>query len=262
MRRLVAATAAALALALTLGASAAVAAECDAGGWAGNCDVNNSGTQVDVSGSLHGPGGGGGSRGDGRNDHGDAPRAEAPARPGEENDCETIGRCGGYSVVTFPDVTLADLASFRPAEPTLTGEPSGFGVVGMPANVVAEASEQRIPGTVLGWDVTVRFTPRAFVFDYGDGSRSRSSTGGATWASLGQPQFTPTSTSHVYRSRGTYPVSVTVEYAASVDFGNGAWRTVPGVVTATASDYEVRVVEVRTALVERTCAEDPSGPGC
>ncbi|WP_194395621.1 PKD domain-containing protein [Microbacterium atlanticum] len=159
-------------------------------------------------------------------------------------------------------MTLADIASFRPASPTLGGEPAGFGVVGMPTNLVATASEERIPGTVLGWDVTVRFVPTAYIFDHGDGTSSRTSTGGTTWAALGQGQFTPTPTSHVYRERGTYAVSVTVEYAASVDFGNGAWRSVPGVVRAEGPGYGVRVVEVRTALVDRTCAEDPSGPGC
>jgi hypothetical protein len=165
-------------------------------------------------------------------------------------------------VVGLPDVTLADLASFRPAAPTLGGEPAGFGIVDMPTNLLATASEQRIPGTVLGWEVTVRFAPVAFVFDNGDGSTTRSATGGESWESLGQGQFTPTSTSHVYRERGTYPVSVTVEYAASVDFGNGSWRPVPGVVRAQAGGYDVRVVEARTALVDRTCAEDPRGPGC
>jgi hypothetical protein len=161
-----------------------------------------------------------------------------------------------------PDVTLADIASFRPATPALTGEPTGFGVAGLPANIVATASEERIPGTVLGWDVTVRFVPAAYVFTYGDGSSKRSIRGGASWESLGQAQFTPTSTTHVYRARGTYPVSVTVQYAASVDFGSGTWRPVPGYVEASASGYDIRVVEARTALVDRTCSEDPSGPGC
>jgi hypothetical protein len=159
-------------------------------------------------------------------------------------------------------VTLADLASFRPAQPTLAGEPAGFGVVGMPTNLLASASEQRIPGTVLGWDVTVRFVPVAYVFDNGDGTTTRATTGGTSWAALGQGQFTPTATSHAYRARGTYPVSVTVEYEASVDFGSGTWRPVPGVVRAQAAGYGVRVVEVRTALVDRTCVEDPTGPGC
>ena len=131
----------------------------------------------------------------------------------------------------------------------------------MPANIVAAASEQQIVGTILGWDVTVRFVPAAFIFEYGDGTTVRTASGGASWEQLGQAQFTPTPTSHAYSARGTYPVSVTVQYAPSVNFGR-VWRPVPGFVSATAGGYEVRVVEVRTALVDRTCAEDPSGPGC
>lgn len=165
-------------------------------------------------------------------------------------------------MVGLPDVTLADIASFRPATPTLAGEPAGFGVVGMPTNLVAEASEQRIPGTVLGWDVTVRFVPAEFVFDHGDGTSATTATGGASWEQLGQAQFTPTATSHAYGARGSYTVGVTVRYAASVDFGNGWWRPVPGFVEATAGGYQVRVVEARTALVDQTCAENPNGPGC
>ena len=132
----------------------------------------------------------------------------------------------------------------------------------MQTNVLASASEQRIAGTLLGWEVTVRFVPAAFVFDYGDGVTARSMSGGASWQRLGQAQFTPTPTSHVYRERGTYPVSVSVQYAASVDFGSGTWRPVAGYVTATTTGYGVRVVEVRTALVDRTCLENPRGPGC
>ena len=196
-----------------------------------------------------------------------APRSNSGTPPANDStvspeDCGPLNRCVGYAVEGPPELTLSDLASFRPAAPSLGGEPSGFGVVGMPTNLLAAASEQRIPGTVLGWDVTVRFVPVAYVFDNGDGTTTRASTGGASWASLGQGQFTPTSTSHVYRARGTHEVSVTVEYAASVDFGSGTWRPVPGVVRAESTGYGVRVVEVRTALVERTCVEDPAGPGC
>jgi hypothetical protein len=161
----------------------------------------------------------------------------------------------------FPAVTLADLVSFRPATPQLAGEPAGFGVVRMPTNFVAAASVQDIPGVLLGYPVTVRFTPVAYVFSYGDGHTTRSATGGVAWTASGSPQFTPTDTGHVYDARGTYVSSVTVEYSAAVDFGAG-WRAVEGVVTARTGDYPVQVVEVRTALVEHTCAEDPQGPGC
>jgi hypothetical protein len=230
----------------------------DVGTWTSTCEVSNSGSQVDIGASTTTPGGGG--------------RDERPSTPSDSTrnltappqveDCP-LDRCNlPYDVVGPPDVTLADLASFRPASPTLGGEPAGFGVVGMPTNVFASASEQRIAGTLLGWEVTVRFVPVGFVFDYGDGVTSRSTSGGASWQRLGQAQFTPTPTTHVYAERGTYPVSVSVQYAASVDFGSGTWRPVAGYVTATTTGYDVRVVEVRTALVAKTCVENPRGPGC
>lgn len=224
-------------------------------GWA-----STDGTQVDISAGITTPGGGGG----GGNSGGGAPPQDA-AQPGaavEPEDCGPLGCRGNYTVVTPPDVTIDDLASFRPASPSISGQPDGFGVTGMPTNVVAAASEQIIPGTILGWDVVVRFTPSGYVFDYGDGTQARSTSGGSTWESLGQGQFTPTSTSHVYRSRGVYPVVVAAEYAAAVDFGSGTWRPVDGVVTARSGAYPVEVVDVRTALVDRSCAEDPLAAGC
>lgn len=250
------------ALILLLTPAAAVAAGCDGSGWIDHCTVTNSGSQVDIGASMTAP------RDETRSDTSpnssrpDAPRINPGTSSSAAAECNPVVDCRPiYQVVSPPEVTLADLASFRPATPTLTGQPRGFGVVGMPANIVAAASEQQMAGTILGWDVTVRFVPAGFVFDYGDGATARTRTGGASWEQLGQAQFTPTSTSHAYRARGTYPVSVTVQYAPSVDFGGG-WRTVPGFVSASAGGYEVQVVEVRTALVDRTCAENPSGPGC
>jgi hypothetical protein len=221
-------------------------------------EVTNTGSQVDITAGLDRPG-----STPPENDPGVSHPSESdpdPAPP--EAGCDVVDPRCGFVVVGPPDVTLADIASFRPAAPSLTGEPTGFGVVGMPTNLVAAASEQRLSGELLGWDVTVRFVPAAFVFDHGDGTTATSTTGGASWERLGQAQFSPTATSHVYRDRGTYPVAVTVQYAASVDFGSGTWRPVPGRVSVTTAGYDVRVVEVRTALVDRTCAEDPSGPGC
>jgi len=218
--------------------------------------VTNSGEQVDIGAGITNPGP---PSGDGQYEPGES----APVIPNPDpNPCDSVGTCGGYIVVMPPDVTAADLASFRPARPSLAGEPAGFGIVGAPTNVVAAASEQYLTGNLLGWDVTVRFVPAGFIFEYGDGSTARSTTGGTTWAALGQAQFTPTATSHAYRERGTYPVSVTVEYAASVDFGSGTWRPVTGFVTASTGGYDVRVVEARTALVDKTCVENPGGPGC
>lgn len=247
-----------IAAGLTISGIITTAAETcnDVGTWTSTCSVENSGEQVDIGASIGDPG----PPSSGENWQPGEFTPTEPAAP--ENDCIMPERCGGYLVIMPPDVTAADLASFRPTRPSLTGEPAGFGIVGAPTNVVAAASEQYLTGPLLGWDVTVRFVPAGFVFDYGDGSTARSATGGASWSSLGQAQFTPTATSHAYRERGTYPVSVTVQYAASVDFGSGTWRPVTGFVTASTGGYDVQVVEARTALVDKTCLENPGAPGC
>ena len=171
------------------------------------------------------------------------------------------GTCSGFIVVMPPDVTAADLASFRPARPSLTGEPTGFGIVGAPTNVVAAASEQYMSGTLLGWDVTVRFVPAGYVFDYGDGSTARSATGGRA----GQPRAGAV---HPDRHEPCLPRArhVPGERDRAVRgirrFRIGHWRPVTGLVTATSGGYDVRVVEARTALVDQTCGENPGGPGC
>lgn len=250
----------------TVAAPLAVASsECGFSGWQSECEIENSGKHVEIGATRE--------EGQAPRDSNRPPESRpdeyipstfpTPTLPTEpEEDCGPMNRCISYEVVALPEVTLADLASFRPAEPTLTGQPTGFGVAGMPTNVVAAASEQHLSGTLLGWDVTVRFVPAGFVFDYGDGTTGRADSGGATWESLGQAQLTPTGTSHVYAARGAYQASVEVQYAASVDFGGGYWQPVAGFVTASSGGYGVRVVEARTALVDETCAEDSSGPGC
>lgn len=265
MRKLVGVAAIIGVIVAILQAPSAGASECSSGAWADVCQLSSSGTSVDISASAGGTGSAPSSPDTGWSPPRDTaapPVAQESAAAPEPEECGPLGCRGNYTVVTVPDVTLADLASFRPATPRLAGEPGGFAIAGMPANLVAAASVEEIPGTVLGWDVVVRFTPVAFEFSHGDGTSAVHPTGGATWQQLGQAQFTPTGTSHVYRERGIHSVNVSVRYAAAVDFGSGTWRPVPGYITATSGGYRVQVVEARTALVDRTCIEDPLGPGC
>ncbi|MER7798455.1 hypothetical protein ABTW64_14030, partial [Microbacterium sp. NPDC096154] len=79
---------------------------------------------------------------------------------------------------------------------------------------------------------------------------------------LRQAQFTPTDTSHAYTAKGTYPLTVTALYTATVDFGTHGTRTIDGHITAPAPPRHIRIVEVHTALVQHDCIEDPHGPGC
>ncbi|MDX2375423.1 hypothetical protein M4I32_01230 [Microbacterium sp. LRZ72] len=241
------------------------AADCGGGfGWNGSCHATTDGSQVDVGGSTTRPGSSGGGEA-GSGDRGSTPNtpgagggaAEPDAAPCASDLCRPL-----YTVVSLPDVTAADLASFVPATPALTGEPHGLGVVGMPTNLVATASAQQLSGPLLDYDVTVRFQPIAFHFDHGDGTAATSVSGGARWQALGLAEYSPTPTSHVYTAPGRYTASARVVYEAHVDFGTGSWRPVDGAVTSAATTYPVRVVEVRSALVADTCLAAPHATGC
>lgn len=161
----------------------------------------------------------------------------------------------------IPAVTIADLARFAPAPTIASAEPGDIGIAGLPTNFVSAASAQTTTGALFGVPVTVRFTPVAYVYDYGDGSSATLTDPGRTWADLAQAQFTPTPTSHVYTRRGTYLAAVDVRYAAEVDLGTG-WQSVDGVLTADGPASEIRVLNAYTALVGRTCTERPDAPGC
>lgn len=159
-------------------------------------------------------------------------------------------------------VTASQLLSFAPPAPEVATEPDGVAIVGMPANVVAPAASSASSGTLLGFPVSVSFTPERLAIDYGDGEASSVAAKSATWAELGQAEFTATTTSHAYRQRGTYAISVRVLYSASVDFGEYGTVPVTGLVSSQASTASVRAVTAETGLVERTCSEPPAGPGC
>lgn len=172
-------------------------------------------------------------------------------RPGESRsspaprDCGPLNRCDGFTVSLLPQATIADVASFAPQPATLTSDPVGYAVVGLPVDFVVTASAHSASGTLFDLPVTVRFTPDEIVITPGDGSALTA----------------PTATSHIYRERGTYVASATVRYRAEVDFGRG-WRPVPGTLDIPTAGYAVQVFEARGTLVERTCTEPPLGPGC
>lgn len=161
----------------------------------------------------------------------------------------------------IPPITITDLARFAPAGSTVTGEPDNVGVAGLPTNFVTTASAATVTGELFGFPVSVRFTPSAYDFSFGDGDTVTTTSGGTTWSDLGQAQFTPTDTSHTYRERGTYTARADVRYTAEVDFGIG-WFPISGEVTSTGAAQEVRIFEAHTALVAHTCAQAPSSPGC
>jgi hypothetical protein len=145
-------------------------------------------------------------------------------------------------------ITITDLARFLPANATLHAEPSGWAVVGVPANFWVDVTAVTVDGSLLGDTAQVRFTPRAYRFAYGDGATRTAGTAGASWATLGQAELTATLTSHVYRARGDRRASVTVVYSAEYRFAGGPWVAVAGAVSGTTPQQRVLVVVEKTAL--------------
>jgi hypothetical protein len=159
-------------------------------------------------------------------------------------------------------VTLRDIASFRPATPGNGMEPGGWAVVGLPANFVAAASVEVVSGTLLGQPADVRFTPVGYRWSHSDGAVVESGTPGATWAALGQREFSPTVTSHVYAGPGEYTVALAVVVRAEYRFAGSPWRSIAGTLSVAGTPQRVLVGEFDTVLTRGDCTASPSGPGC
>lgn len=141
-------------------------------------------------------------------------------------------------------------------------EPDGWTVAGLDTNFFALTGPHVVPGTLLGRSADVRFTPTTYHWTYGDGTAATLATKGGTWAELGVAEFDPTPTSHVYEQLGDYTITLTIDFAAEYRFAGSEWRPVVGTITLPANDLHLRVGTAQTVLVDRDCAEDPSGPGC
>ncbi|MFB4352047.1 hypothetical protein RAC69_02780 [Microbacterium sp. LS_15] len=158
-------------------------------------------------------------------------------------------------------MTIADLQQFAPPATSATVEPGGIGVAGLPANFVAAAEPHTVTGTLFGAPLSVRFTPTSYEYSYGDGTSALLTTPGRSWADLGQAQFTPTPTSHVYERRGVFFADVDIHYTAEIDLGGG-WIPVTGEIITDGPPQRIRVLDARTALVAHTCTERGDAPGC
>jgi hypothetical protein len=264
-------------------------AGCGHASWLGSCEVQNGGQSITIEASRGGESGGGGTRTEqnwfpSEREYPEfVPVDELPApirilpdgeisEEGYQATCEFYWLCQEFEPIPVepepeaetPDVTTAtidDVASYAPGPPALTGEPGGMGVVGMPTNFVVDADVHTVDGEIFDISVTVRFTPVGYTFHYGDGTSRESSSPGVSWADTDAPQFTATDTSHAYASPGTYAASVDITYAAEGDAGAG-WFPIAGTLELSTPSTSIRIVEVETALVERTCVEDPGGVGC
>jgi hypothetical protein len=222
---------------------------------------------VNLEGNQTTPGGNGGAAGGG------GAVVGAPGNSPEDPDAECDAILGDRCFVEGPEkippaedpadpVTLADIASFRPAPGVNRMEPDGWVVVGLDANIYSTGGIQVVEGTLLGQPAAVRFTPVRWHWNYGDGTSATRATPGATWQAQGLPEFSPTATSHIYTSAGTYYIDLDIDFAPEYRFAGGAWTRVPGTITLPSNRLVITSGDAKTVLVERECTLNPTGPGC
>jgi hypothetical protein len=236
---------------------------------AGTCSTGTiSGDHVDLGASS------GGGFGLGANDSGSSSARDDEESGDEElpptttgTTCKGVGKCnfdlGDTGIqVTGTTLAMSDLASFYPQRPTVASEPDGWAIIGLDTNFVSSAAQHTASGILLGRPASVRFTPVSFLWDYGDGVRASTASGGRTWKQWGVPEFSPTPTSHIYSAGGSYDVRLTVEYTAQYSIASGPWLGVPGTLRLSAPTFTVVAADAKTVLVQRNCQADPQGPGC
>jgi hypothetical protein len=223
----------------------------------GTCISGNiNGGGVDLSGHKNSPGSGAG-KGSGKG-KGKPPEPVCQGLP---------AACQKFSVIPpgtpgNPAVTINDLTSFPAVPGTDRMEPNGWMVVGLDTNFYSIVGTEIVDGVLLGRPASVRFTPVAWHWTYGDGTGATRGTKGTTWAAQGIPEFDPTPTSHVYTVEGTYFIDLSITFTAEYKYATGNWTRVFGTITLPANRLEVTVGDAKTVLVNRDCTQNPAGPGC
>ena len=225
-----------------------------------NASAENNGEQVDLNITLPGT--------PGTDDSGNFVIIDGDGTPTDDSICLRVvdDRC--YVSLTRPEdaapgtPTLSDIASFRPQVGTAHMQPNGWGVVGIHTNFFAIGDAHVVTGTLLGLPASVRFTPIAWHWDYGDGTAASAGSPGGTWAQLGIREFDATPGSHLYPTKGSYTVALDIEYAAEYQYAGQPWLPISGTLLLPANDLAITTWNVKTVLVAEDCLDDPTAPGC
>ena len=157
--------------------------------------------------------------------------------------------------VYYAPITLADLANFVPQQASLTSQPRDWTVINLNTNFIAGASTHVVSGSLMGNSAEVRFTPHAYDWNYGDGATQTTGVPGSRWDVLGLREFSPTATSHVYGSLGSFTTSVSVRYGVEYRVGGEVWLPVDGEVSSAATTTVVIVQGADTVLAARDCSQ-------
>jgi hypothetical protein len=164
--------------------------------------------------------------------------------------------------LVYAPITLSDIAGFPAVVGLSVAEPDGWAVTRLPVNFYSTAVSHVVDGVLLGTPASVRFTPRAWTWDYGDGRISTVREAGASWAALALPEFSATSTSHVFSTRGDFRVQLTVDFIAEYRFAGSNWVPIAGVLPLRGEPLQVTASAAKTVLVGGDCGSRQQAPGC
>ncbi|WP_139185751.1 hypothetical protein [Sanguibacter gelidistatuariae] len=142
-------------------------------------------------------------------------------------------------------VTQADFRALQlTPSPIVVGPAQGWVPVNMITIVYTDAQPQVITTTLLGQPVTVRATPRDFVWDWADGSTPTATTdAGAPW-----PDHT---VAYAYARTGDYTVTMTTTWTGEYSLDGGVTYTpITGTASTVSTAPPLTVKELRSHLVE------------
>jgi len=162
----------------------------------------------------------------------------------------------------IPTLTFDDLSHVEPQSPSMSTQPTGWSVVNLPTNFIANIAEHVVTTEVLGRNVDVRFTPIRYDWSFGDGETNVTSSPGATWEQLGVAEFSTTPTSHRYRTVQSAVPVVSVTYSVAYQWFGQDWISVDGTLSRDASAPIVFVQNADTVLVTSPCRASRIAPGC
>ena len=138
-------------------------------------------------------------------------------------------------VQEFLEEVTPSLAFVQPA--------TGRALVNLPLAAHAEPSPSTWTTTLLGTPVTIRATPFAYEWDFGDAAPPVvTDRPGAPW-----PDH---AAEHTYTRTGDVAVTLTTRYTGQYSLDGGAtWIPIPGTAAATSPPLPLRLVEARAQLI-------------
>lgn len=163
--------------------------------------------------------------------------------------------------VTSPTVTVADLRRMNVLAASSMVQPSPHTLRGAETNVYAVGRAQTFATRIQNFDITIRATPVAYTFNYGDGSSLGpvENPGGpvvrAQWG-------TKTATSHIYRATGTVGVTVTTIYRGEYTYNGLPYQPIAGTISVDSAPVGLTVWRAKAANVADDCAANPAGWAC